>query len=359
MVKKRAIATILLLALVSFLAWYVFFAKAPPTEVTSISGENSPPAKEKLFKNEEEHIAGFNESIRKSAEAGKRYREYLKTREGKAKSEAYWKRMYELAQGQLDEITFYGQVVDQHGIPVSNALVHYNATSGYLTSSTGHQRIYTDDKGIFIIDGANGAALHIVEISRDGYEVKLGQSIFDNYKRFPDSVLWADYSNRSKPYVYRAWKVSEKGYPNVATANGSYGFEPGQVYSLDFTANHKARVKKKGALNLDLEVLFEKDGADNWSLSLKVPDGGLVEAEGRYPNIAPEVGYRQTLSFSGTYQEFEESGRSPKVARYFIYSRGKYGRIDIEISPYAKPFGSGMGIKHVLNLDGGRNLEVR
>ncbi len=309
--------------------------------------------------NIEEYVESFNKGLNQS-EKKRKEREENKTSADIAKEKAFVEKVLSIAKRSLQDILFYGKVVDQHGAPVRGARVTFVAQGETFASGSGTQYTKTDDNGIFIAKDIHGAAFVVEKFEKEGYQSPPRERFLNNYGHARKGQYWVDYSAENNPFVFKAWKVGDKGYPNVADANGGYGFRPNTVYSLDFTADHKARVKKKGKLGLDLQVLFEKDSAENWTLSLKVPDGGLVEADGLYMNIAPESGYQQELQFSGTQQDYEKNRNSIQQMRsYYIHSRGKYGRLEMEIRPYSKPKGSGIRIKHVLNLDGGRNLEVK
>jgi len=212
--------------------------------------------------------------------------------------------------------------------------------------------VTTDDRGIFQIDEVDGTGLSIDKISKEGYEIRVQQKNFDNYPRFEDSVLWENYTD-GNPYIFKAWKVVERGYPETSSAKSTYGFKLNQIYSMDFTSSDKRKVKKEGELNLDMRVVFNRNESGDWELNLSVPAGGLIETSDQYMNLAPVNGYQPSLVYNGT----ERDHMIPK--KFYILSRGKlYGRLNVEIRPVMK-IGAGLGIEHVMNLEGGRNLEVK
>ncbi|MCP3883608.1 MAG: hypothetical protein GY701_35180, partial [Sulfitobacter sp.] len=171
-------------------------------------------------------------------------------------------------------------VVDQYGNPVSGAMVHFVAISGHLAQGSGHQKVTTDNKGVFEIDDVVGTGLSVDKIIKEGYEVSVQQRNFDNFLRFEDSVLWSDYT-KDNPFVFKAWKVATSGYPKTSQSDGVYTFESGKVYSLDLTNSNKRKVVKKGSFDLDLQVQFNRNDS-NWDLKLSVPDGGLLESDEPY-----------------------------------------------------------------------------
>ncbi len=304
------------------------------------------------LQNEAEYTESFDQSINQAEKDKKIYQEHLKTPEGKKASDTYWNKMTAIAKSMLRDIEFYGRIEDQNGNPVAGALIEFYAAGGYLTEGTGYNRVKTDTDGIFHIIDAKGDGLSIEKITKPGYEIKISQRNFDNYDRFDDSVLWKEYISRENPYVFKAWKVGDKGYPITSEARGNYGFKPGKIYSLDLTKSHASRVGKIGEFPLDLQVLFNKDESGHWELTLTVPDGGLLESDEIYMNFAPASGYVATVRFQGNEKHIDIH------KNYYIHSRGKlYGRLKLTVKPHTH-VGSGLIIEHVMNLDGGRNLEV-
>ena len=251
-----------------------------------------------------------------------------------------------------DNIRFYGLILDQNDSPVPDIIVHFDARSGYLFEGSGHQRTKSNRDGVFEIRDVVGTGLSINKMEKDGYEFNIdGVKDFDTYSRFGESKLWGEYT-KDNPFLFRAWKVARNVYLKTSKANSTYGFKLNQLYSMDFTASDKRKVKKEGKHSLDMQVLFKRDESGAWELNLSVPDGGLIETDDLYMNLAPESGYEQSLVYSGT----KDDHMIPK--KFYIRSGGRlYGRLDVAIRPVMK-IGSGLGIEHVLNLNGSRNLEA-
>lgn len=53
-----------------------------------------------------------------------------------------------------------------------------------------------------------------------------------------------------------------------------------------------------------MQVLFNKDEAGNWGLKLSVPNGGLIETQDLYLNMAPESGYQPVLEYNGIKKDY-------------------------------------------------------
>lgn len=340
-----------LIALISVLLFlYLYLNQKDDVKIDQVI--QAKPVIELPLKNEAEYTQQFNESINQSEKAHKKYLEHLKTPEGKKQSDTYWNKLSTIAQGQIKQINFYALVLDQNGLPVRNMDITFNATSGFLAKGDGYQRTKTNANGLFIVKDVSGTALSMIKMVKKGYEIEINQGRnFDNFIRYPDSVLWRDFT-KENPFIFRAWKVTDGEYPNTSHTQTVYGFKLGKKYSLDFTLSNKRKVKKEGDLPLDLQVEFNRDEF-NWALLLKVPNGGLIETNDSYMNLAPAQGYLNQLEFTGTKKEYVVE------KKFYLYSRGKfYSRLKVRIRPFSRKK-SAIHIDHVLNLDGNRNLEVK
>ncbi len=274
-----------------------------------------------------------------------------KTPEKKAKEKSFLNKLAAISKAAIMDIKFYGKIVDQNGDPVSDVTVEHVGLNAIYASGSGTRRAFTDENGLFIVD-ASGTAFVVEKFTKPGYEFPPRQRFVNERGQNKAELLWSDYTE-DNPYVFKAWKVVKSGYPNVSEAKTNYGFKLGKTYSMDFTSLNKRKIRKEGKLDLDMQVLFNRDDAGNWSLKLSVPDGGLIETKDQYLNMAPESGYQQVIEYSGTKKDYVLE------KNYYIHSRGRlYGRLNTEIQPFMKN-GSALYIKHVLNLEGGRNLEVK
>jgi|GEM_PF-6407632 len=305
--------------------------------------------------NEVEYTERVNQHLKEKHERRLERQEKAKTPEGIAASEKYWNKMRAITQGQLKEIKFYGKVIDQHGKPVEHVDVIFKARSGYMAEGDGRQFTRGNEYGVFVIEDVVGAGLGI-GLVKAGYQFNLGHvKDFENFPRFEDSKLWSDHSSPDNPFVFKAWKIAD-GYPLTSHARATYGFKLNEIYSLDFFSSNKKRVKKQGQFGeLDLQVYFTRDDdADTWEVTLTVPDGGLIETNDVYMNLAPENGYQSNMTFSGT-----KKTNFTMDKLFYIHSRGNsYGRLLVKIRPYRK-IGGGLTINHVMNLEQGRRLEYK
>ena len=65
-------------------------------------------------------------------------------------------------------ITFYGKVIDQHGMPVPNADIKFRANDNPYGGKGSEYQRQTDSNGLFSISGIRGLTLG-VEVSKTGY----------------------------------------------------------------------------------------------------------------------------------------------------------------------------------------------
>jgi len=346
--KKSSVLFVVFLVIVGVFLFYLLVIMDEADELVPLA-ENS---QSLPIPNIEEYVEEFNEGLNQSQKMRKE-RDKNKTPEMIAAEISYSEKLVNSSMAAIQDIIFYGKVIDQFGDPVSGAKITYVGQGVEYARGSGTQYTKTDDQGMFFTNDMQGVAFVVEKIEKDGYQFSLRERFLNNYGHARDGQFWEDYSTQDKPFVFNAWKVAGARYPNVSRARGNYGFKPGKTYSMDFSSSNKKKVKKEGKLNLDLQVLFNHT-EEGWSLSLYVPNGGLIETDGLYMNEAPVSGYQRKFEFSGTGKKeiFVEK-------KYYIHSRGRlYGRLKVRIRPYTNR-GSGITVEHVMNLDGGRNLEVK
>ncbi len=278
------------------------------------------------------------------------YEQIKDTPEEKAKSNKYWDKMRVITQAQLEDIEFYGVIVDQHGDPIPLVEIRYNAQSGYMAKGTGHQTTRADLDGRFVIKGVVGAGLSVNEMYQPAYVFELDHvKDFDNHQRFPDSQLWAEYSNSDTPYVFKGWKIED--YGRIEKELVRYYFYPdGREYSIDLT--NKKKQKYDGAGHGSFDVSFTRK-KENWQLTLSAPNGGFFESDDVYMNLAPEEGYQETVVLEDTYHR----KRLVLKKQYYLKSQsGEYARVIMEIRPYFNKEKSFIKMDYSINLSGTRGL---
>ena len=99
--------------------------------------------------------------------------------------------------------------------------------------------------------------------------------------------------------------------------------------------------------------------ATNWSLSLTISNGGLVEENDEFGFTPPESGYQPTIEYTFHKGQKEWLGNWAMNFQKSYYvklgSPAVYGQLDVETSTDK----STVFLTYVLNPDGSRNLEPK
>ncbi len=274
------------------------------------------------------------------------------------KNKKKFERIVEASENSLMDINLHGKVVDQNENPVPGVLVQFGAHSAYLARGSSSQTVTTDSNGYFSTHGAKGAGISIFNVEKKGYEFRISyindpamrRISFDNIKKHPTSLLWQDYS-RESPYILRMWKIEQ--YPKLRQNDTKFKFKPdGTEYTLDFTSKSRP-TPEPGRTVGDIKVTFVTED-NNWSLHLSAVEGGLLESEDVYMNLAPEFGYQKSIEYS--YEKGELAGDHKLVNLFFKSRNGQvYGRLHMDIRPYQRKR-SAIYLTYIVNAHGSRNL---
>jgi protocatechuate 3,4-dioxygenase beta subunit len=254
-------------------------------------------------------------------------------------------------------IEFYGKVVDQNGNPVVGARVkggvvvekvwYGGENEDYFTS--------TDLAGDFSFKGMKGAHLS-VWISKDGYEFR------SNNKLFIYSLLYGPNErytpNPNNPVVFTVWK--EKGPEKLIHTTLNRVGIPVDGTPVTFDLETGKKVANGGDLTVKLTrnpIRLQPAQRFDWTVTLAVVNGGLIEMNDVYPNEAPAEGYHPvvTIDMPANAPDWQRS-----VTRSFYFtsrSEKNYGRMSLKISAFAEPPPTGLTVDAYINNNGSRNLE--
>lgn len=290
------------------------------------------------------------------------------------------KRQYQIALSTLPSIIFYGRVIDQHGQPVKNATVWYEGTSTYLSAGGGRGLAATDDDGYFEVDTA-GAELSLgsikhPEIDDIAYQAPKTNSSHPN-KYGAIRLLsqedkqgiystWRDHTEKDRAYIIHAWRLGE--YEGALEGGGSFGLYSGKTYTINLSHTDKYKRISEGLNDGDLHIICTRSHIEsyrdigNWSVSIVPVNGGILETDDLYMNMAPVSGYQATLEInmrkgSQNYQ------KSLLNKRYYITLKNgqKYGSLFINIDPFVsiEDDACSIRINSKINPTGSRNLELK
>jgi hypothetical protein len=246
-------------------------------------------------------------------------------------------------------IEFYGKTMDENSNSVAGVNIHFRwseipAEDGMRTADT-----QSDSEGLFSLSGKHGRSL-TVWFNKDGYySSHKGQNSF-TYALGPD-IITPDPRN---PIIFHLKKKGQ-GVELITSDNGvrpnvwvRVPKDNSPVY-LDF-------FQKQASATGQLEVSQNKPPfhvATNWSFSLSIPDGGLIENQDEFQFEAPEKGYQSTVEYNFTK---DDPNWTTQVAKQFYFYFGnprKYGWLRIESNLAQET----IFITYAINPTGSQNLE--
>jgi hypothetical protein len=247
-------------------------------------------------------------------------------------------------------INFYGKVVDENGTPVPGANIHFT-WNDLSPQGTSHADTSSDESGLFSLTDRQGKRLY-VEISKDGYYTSGNsrRAAFE-YANPADGLFTPDAAN---PVVFRLRKKGEAA--QLIHGLKLFGSREGTLSYVDLTTA-KAALKPLG--DLTVECTRSERSADkkfDWTFTLSVVSGGLIESTDEFMFLAPEAGYRSSFQISHRINDPDWTGREKH--KFFVKSQDgqHYARIEITIIPdYGQ--NAAYDLEWYLNPNGSRNLE--
>jgi hypothetical protein len=245
---------------------------------------------------------------------------------------------------------FYGRVIDQYNQPVVRASV--NGDLMFIQGSdVGEKKevhtTETDANGEFEFTGLHGWELAIAP-SKPGYELAPNTTAM----QLPQGSKTSSF-NRA---IFIMWKL--KGAEPMIHVKAQAGVAcDGNPTSFDFLTG------KKNA-NGDLIVNLTRNPVDivrgkpfDWSITLQIPNGGLLEMTDLYPNEAPVDGYQPSITIDFPANMPEWTAWLNRTF-YFKSRDGQiYGRMTISVTADFQPPPTFFSADIYANSAGSRNLE--
>jgi len=285
------------------------------------------------------------------------------------------KRQYQIAMSALPHITFYGRIIDQYNMPVSGASVFYIGTNAYLSAGGGRGQVMSDENGYFEID-TEGASLELGGIGHpeiDGVYHMIGSSrkrdaSFVSYDdpqgRHPN---WRNYTKKESAYLIRAWRLGE--YEGSVSGNESLRIDSdGSIYTLNLDKSKRemniVKGEGKGQFRISCQRRHMESNRDygDWSLSLSPINGGLLETDDLYMNIAPESGYQPSFKVDMKKEQSDYKHTLENKRFYFKTNNGQeYGSMVVQFQPFYSVSRDICNIRmtYKINPTGSRNLELK
>lgn len=262
------------------------------------------------------------------------------------------------------EIRFFGRVIDQFGDGVVGARVEFviRKLGDERGSSRGEDVVWTDQEGRFSVEGGYGVGLVIENIQRDGYEGFVAES----ERSFSFHRTREDRHNpeESQPELFQLWKLTnESDRGKVKYGDFTLIMIPdGRPYYVDILNKDLGEVSKENSIgDFRISILSGRRGNEKiyeWEYRVEGILGGLVEADGEFPFLAPESGYLNEVKrdFSGTGQP---DWQYRPLHSYFLRSRDGelYGYLLLDVySRYND--GAAVHCRYIINEGGSRILET-
>ncbi len=276
-------------------------------------------------------------------------------------------RIKEALQKQDVNISFYGQVLDQNGVPVEGAsvaihIVHFIPDADKLFGESKSITVKTDNTGIFSVEKEIGRSLHVQGISMSGYEYVVAQNPNLDFQYAEHGNQKPFLAVKQSPVIFHlrkqnatAFLLETKYWDCQILAN-----ESGKTKGYDFISQVAVRdlmapVLNGEALTPDLMVKATLNTNDaTWSVVLSPGDtnGGIIVSEQLLYEV-PDTGYQPEYTFTPT-------DRKPVKAKYvYLKSRNQpvYMRLELNEFNANKTFFRLNGRSAIINPYGDRNLE--
>ncbi len=246
-------------------------------------------------------------------------------------------------------IRFYGKVVDEQLRPVPNAKVQFLWTD-ISPRGTSRAETTSDAQGLFSLTGTHGKRLE-VRVSKDGYYTPTQANEMSYEFANPYEKIFYTPSPNA-PVIFQLRK--KEGTKDLIAKSIST--------SIPFGENRSARIdlftgreSPDGhlVLNVSKPPPHQPRFPYDWSISISVPGGGLIEHADEFPFKAPETGYQPTLEYSFHVQNGMEGVAFAKKFYFVLNQSHTYGRVSIRTDGDRHS----VFIDYALNPSGSRNLE--
>lgn len=363
MIKKKNVLFIIALTLVIVFGLFFYFSKDLKTIENRIESEkktvektHSQPQKAKKPIPKQESEIDMDKPEDMSPELWERYL-------------AHHKRSVE----HNGTIEFYGKVIDQHGehipdVKVEITISQRNESLASLMSGgrkiiKNNKEFFTDWDGRFSITNEYGDSLTVTSLEKDGYVENDWKSFAFGTGRYATTAHKPDPDN---PVIFQMWKELAETEPLIKKEKGHTTiFDGGEIY-INLITGEEADVPSNGDVMVSA---FMEENAKlrpyDWSATVKVPDGGLIETEDKYLYLAPENGYKEEMSYSFNKNDWDEKSKDSKWSSsiekkfYVKCLNGKvYAAIIVTIDSCPVPNREGyIHIDRVVNSNGSRNLQ--
>jgi len=250
-----------------------------------------------------------------------------------------------MAARNAQSLDFYGKIVDQNNQAVSNVKVtaRVGLYSGITHSGEKDYDTESDSAGNFSFTGIHGAGAGFT-LQKEGY-------VYD--QRQASSSRPADYApDPNKPVIFKMWKLNGQEPMTACSISTTIPCD-GKTMTFNLLTG-----RGKGDLVVTLTrdpVNIDRSKPFDWTLTVGIANGGLVENTDTYPNEAPADGYQQSITI--TMPADDKNWASSLTRSYYFQSGQMYGRMTINVTANFQPPPTFFGASIYTNPSGSRNLE--
>jgi len=224
------------------------------------------------------------------------------------------------------EISFWGKVTDQDGLPVKNARVFVRVDDEHFGSGSTDE-LATDSDGRFSITWVKGAGIYI-SVSKDGYKEVNDAPDGINSSKTITYIQPTEKTSPLKPEVFRL--ISKETLPHLITNESRFKIaKSGQIQIYEV---------KGSSAEILLSLDQDKDASQSvrewpWEFEMEGKDGGLLERENNSDYFAPENGYRELVTIDMTDSKpVDIPWQKAHFQSYFMkLPDDKYGILDIRL----------------------------
>ncbi len=265
-------------------------------------------------------------------------------------------------------VVFYGKVIDQNNDPVVGATVEakilYYGGFSLLKMRDGDDNdkyhssvLTTDSSGKFTVSGNKGKSLDI-NISKEGYKSPEGRL---SYVYDPNERKLRHHPSPGNPVILTMWK---KGKIEEGLIKRKILFK----FDSDGTEQGVSLIDGKWLkTNITDAALIVSVAADipegtrprryNWSLTIDVPNGGIIETSDAFLYQAPEEGYQNPYTLTMSADDSKWRG---DISNKKFYVKARNGDIYASIILGCHSYSNNKALvkmKTFVNPNGSRNLE--
>jgi hypothetical protein len=250
-------------------------------------------------------------------------------------------------------IAFYGKVVDEKGMAVSNVSVDFSCNDVSATGTSTYQ-VKSDTNGLFSIRHIKGKLL-VVAVGKDGYYASRADN--NSFYYAGQNVNYVP--NPAKPESFHLRKIglAEPLIHIQAPMGGGKGSrieKNGSPVELSLVSG---KVVPPGQGDLRVECWTQEPKGSwkfDWRCRITVVNGGIQQYTNEFPFQAPVDGYTATDEIKMPVSLREAWGTSAKRSYFLALANGNYGRMTFEMVAGGDHF---FQIESFLNPSRSRNLE--